>query len=113
MTKQDFQREINDFTPLPGSGNDVSGALNAIRDYGNILSDSFQDKNKFPGFSTAYGWRSNNQIPSILVVVTDKLDNQDHYNSFLDVQGEFITFPVNVNFSTNRQNIPGRVSRNR
>ena len=34
MTKQDFQKEINEFEPLTGSGNDVNGALNAIRDYG-------------------------------------------------------------------------------
>lgn len=77
MSKQDFQQEINDFVPLSGSGNDVNGALNAIRDY---------------GFSKQYGWRANNQIPSILVVVTDDLLTQDHYNSFLDVQDK--TFRV-------------------
>jgi len=77
MTKQDFQKEINEFEPLTGSGNDVNGALNAIRDY---------------GFSKTYGWRANNQIPSILVVVTDDLLTQDHYSSFLDVQDK--TFRV-------------------
>ena len=95
MTRGDFLEEVNNFTPLPGTGNDVSGALNAIRDYGKYIFENFWKNYSFPGFSTTYGWRSNNQIPSILVVVTDDLLTQDHYSSFLDVQGEFITFPVN------------------
>lgn len=86
MSKQDFQQEINEFVPLSGSGNDVNGALNAIRDYGTFIS-SISRKPFDSGFSKQYGWRANNQIPSILVVVTDDLLTQDHYNSFLDVQG--------------------------
>merc|ERR1712176_124481 len=71
MTKQDFQQEINEFDPLAGTGNDVSRGLEAITQY---------------GFNKAYGWRANNQVPTILVVVTDDLATQEHYNSFLNVQ---------------------------
>lgn len=87
MNKQDFQAEINDFVPLSGSGNDVNGALNAIRDYGTFISSVSRKPITASGFNQQYGWRANNQIPSILVVVTDDLLTQDHYNSFLNVQG--------------------------
>ena len=55
MTRQDFQREVNDFTPLPGSGNDVSGALNAIRDYGKFSQIVSTIKINFQAFQQRMG----------------------------------------------------------
>ena len=55
MTKQDFQREVNDFAPLPGSGNDVSGALNAIRDYGKFSQIVSTIKINFQAFQQRMG----------------------------------------------------------
>ena len=70
MNKQSFQDSVDNMVALNGNGNDVINALNAISDY---------------GFSTSFGWRSNNQVPSILVIVTDDLTTADHYQAFLDI----------------------------
>ena len=42
----------------------------------------------FLGFNSNQGWRSNNQVPTILVVVTDDLNGDEHYQSFLDVHSK-------------------------
>jgi hypothetical protein len=73
MDKKQFQDAVDAMIPLQGSGNSISDALD-------VVSDN--------GFNSNEGWRSNNQVPTILVVVTDDLNGDQHYQSFLDVHNK-------------------------
>lgn len=73
MNKASFRSKVDSMVKPTGEGNAISSALDAVAQN---------------GFSTSEGWRMNNQVPTILVVVTDELSGTDHYSSFLDMHNK-------------------------
>ena len=73
MTNKDFKDALDAMVPLNGTGADLSKAFDAIH----------QD-----GFNDASGWRRNDQIPSVLVVLTDLINDGSHYNSLVNVHSK-------------------------
>ena len=72
-----FRSALDDMSPLAGVGSDLSNAMSAIVD---------------DGFAESNGWRRNDQIPSVLVVLTDSLTDDSHYQSLVQVHSKFRAF---------------------
>ena len=70
MTQKEFKDALDNMTPMAGAGSDIGKALTRIHD---------------DGFDETNGWRRNDQIPSVLVVLTDFLDDDSHYQSLVNI----------------------------
>jgi hypothetical protein len=83
MNTQQFKNALDRMTPLDGAGHDIGKAIDSINQN---------------GFDQSSGWRMNDQIPSILVVLTDFIDDDSFYKNVVDVHSKFSiinhVFPV-------------------
>ena len=70
-----FRDTLDTMVPLSGVGSDLSNAMSAIVD---------------DGFAESNGWRRNDQIPSVLVVLTDTLRDDSHYQSLVQVHSKYL-----------------------
>ena len=70
-----FRETLDTMVPLSGVGSDLSNAMSAIVD---------------DGFAESNGWRRNDQIPSVLVVLTDTLRDDSHYQSLVQVHSKYL-----------------------
>jgi len=73
MQPRDLKETLDTMVPLSGVGSDLSNAMSAIVD---------------DGFAESNGWRRNDQIPSVLVVLTDTLRDDSHYQSLVQVHNK-------------------------
>ena len=69
-----FRETLDTMVPLSGVGSDLSNAMSAIVD---------------DGFAESNGWRRNDQIRSVLVVLTDTLRDDSHYQSLVQVHSKY------------------------
>lgn len=73
MNVREFREALDRMVPMSGSGADIGKALTTIHD---------------EGFNESNGWRRNDQIPSVLIVLTDFVDDNSHYQSLLNIHNK-------------------------
>jgi len=74
MNQKSFKEALDNMVPMGGTGSDIGKALTKIHD---------------EGFSVAHGWRRNDQIPSVLVVLTTNLQDESHYDSLVNIHSKY------------------------
>lgn len=97
MNTQQFKNALDRMTPLDGAGHDIGKAIDSINQN---------------GFDQSSGWRMNDQIPSILVVLTDFIDDDSFYKNVVDVHNKaYRVVGVGIGENVNKNYLSSIVSK--